>query len=387
MSRKLILLLMMAAALAWVSGCSHNPVSNKPANNNIAQQFGGFTTSNEAPAFGDPALAAAAGNEVSVNDPMGSTPGFDSLFNNPNSGFFHFRAVWGHLMLDSAATTPTNWDGSLTLSRGVELVRRTISFEPGDSVLTRTSPTVIQWVSTTTTGFDGISVDLFVPPSGTIIDTVITPVVDSLGDTTKIIKIDTIPALPVTLQFQTGPFSHTFSLADLVKLDTIINLTDSNAIAFDAFEFEHVPCARGALNGNWGFDSTGTGQFMGMWRGLHGELKGFVDGHFMTDSLGHQVFFGKWIDQNGLFQGLLKGTWGPHPNMHASERGKIRGGGWFTGQIFDNNANPIGLLRGHYKGTNSLNSGFFQGRWKLNCPGAIGENDGMDQPENENEDD
>ncbi|PWB74683.1 hypothetical protein C3F09_03655 [candidate division GN15 bacterium] len=380
MSRKLILLLMAAAMLLWVAGCSNNPVGDKTSSTNISTEFGGFTTSNEAPAFGDPTLSAEAGSEVAVNDPLATAPRFSSLINDPNAGLYHFRAVWGHLRYDSTVTIPTNWDGSLTLTRGLELVRRVIAFEPGDSLLPRTSPTLIEWASQTTVSFDGIAVDLFVPPMGPTYDTTITVVVDSLGDTTNVVVIDTVPAAPVTLEFKTGPYTRTFTLPELVSLDTIVTLSDSSAIAFSAYEIEHIPCPRGALMGHWGFDSTGTGEFRGKWIGRHGELQGFLDGNFMTDSLGRQIFFGKWIDQNGFFQGLLKGTWGPHPNRHASERGKIRGGGWFYGQIFNANADQIGVLKGHYKGSESLNNGFFWGRWKLNCPGAPGEDDGMGEP-------
>ncbi len=388
MPRKLILLVMSAATLFWVAGCSDNPVVDQPASNtDIAAQFDGLTATSEAPAFGDATLIAESGEEVEVNDPVAATPACDSLLNDPNAGLFHFRAVWGRLRYDSTSTIPTNWDGSLTISRGLEVVRRAIRFEPRtDSLLPRTQRNLIEWASTTTVHNDGIAVDMLIPPARPIFDTTITIVVDSLDDTTEVIDIDTIPAPPVTVEFKTGPYTRIFTLPELTRLDTIVYLDDSNAVAFSAYEFAHIICPRGSLAGHWGFDSTGAGVFRGMWVGLHGEITGYLQGHFRTDSAGQKVFFGKWIDQSGQFEGLLKGTWGRHPNQHASERGKVRGGGWFVGGIFNANADPIGVLRGHYKGAEDLNSGFFQGRWKLNCPGMRDADDGMDdEPEEDND--
>ena len=386
MSRKLMLLLISSALLLWVAGCSKNPVDQ--SQDSIASQFGGYSPTNEAPAFGNPTLAAMVGDELSVQDRLASSPAFHTLLSDPNAGLFHLRAVWGRLLYDSTSTTPTNWDGSLTITRGYEVVRSVIRFEPAtDSVLPRTSPILIEWASTTTVHNDGIAVDMLIPPMAPILDTVITIVVDSLGDTTEIVVIDTLPAPPVTVTFATGPYSRTFTLPELARLDTVVYLADSNAVAFSAFEFERIPCPRGFLAGHWGFDSTGAGQFNGIWVSGHGLIDGFLDGHFVIDTAGKRMFFGKWINRDGLFQGLLRGTWGPHPNRHASDRGKVRGGGWFAGQIYDAGANPIGVLRGHYKGTEDLNSGFFQGRWKLNCPDFRGDDDGMDDDHDGDDDD
>ena len=387
MSRKLMLLLITSALLLWVVGCSKNPVTDKSNQDSIASQFDGLTATNEAPAFGNPELAAAVSEEVSVQDPIAATPRFRALLSDPNAGLFHLRAVWGRLRYDSTSTIPTNWDGSLTITRGFEVVRNVIRFEPAtDSLLPRTSPTLIEWASTTTVHNDGIAVDMLFPPMAPTFDTTITIVVDTLGDTTEVVVIDTIPAPPVTVTFATGPYARTFTLPELARLDTIIYLADSNAVAFSAFRFDRIPCPRGFLAGHWGFDTTGAGEFNGIWVSGHGLIDGFLDGHFAIDTAGQRMFFGKWIDRDGLFQGLLRGTWGPHPNHHASDRGKVRGGGWFVGQIFNANADSIGVLRGHYKGSEDLNSGFFQGRWKLNCPDLRGDDDGMDDDEPEGDD-
>src|SRR5512138_566443 len=89
MSRKLILLLISSALLLWVVGCSNNPVSDKSNQDSIASQFDGITPTNEAPAFGNPALAAYVSEEASVQDPIAATPRFRALLSDPNAGFFH----------------------------------------------------------------------------------------------------------------------------------------------------------------------------------------------------------------------------------------------------------------------------------------------------------
>ena len=378
MIRKLILLFTAALLLVWSAGCSKNPVEEKTTTD-VSAQFDGLTPTAEAPAFGDPVLASAESEEQVVDDPMAATPRFDSLMNDPNAGIFHFRAVWGRLLFDSTSTAPTNWDGAITVSRGLAVVRRIIRFEPRtDSLLPRTQRNLIEWASTTTTHNDGIAVDLLIPPIGPTFDTTVTTIVDSLGGTTTVITIDTIPAADVTVEFKTGPYTRVFTLPELARLDTIVYIEDPNADAFSAFELVRLPCPRGFLAGHWGFDSTGTGVFRGMWVGAHGAIDGFLQGHFMVDTSGARLFFGKWIDNSGRFEGLLRGRWGQHPDDHASDRGKIRGGGWFAGQIYDANANPIGLLHGKYKGENDLDKGFFQGRWKLYCPNVPSEQDGME---------
>ncbi len=386
MFRKFLLSLVALGMLALVIGCSQNPTANKQINNNISSQFGGYTTANEAPAFGNRALATSVDQEKSFADPMSSLAVLDSISANPSSGIFRMRIVWGRLMPDSSVKVVTDWSGSLATTRGVELLARTIRFEANDSILTRTDPKVIAWVSQTTTGSDGIAANIFIPRAFPTIDTTITIKVDTLGDTTKTIVIDTIPPVPATVTFNTAPYSRTFTLAELVKLDTIITLSDSNAIAFHAFRVTRISCPRGFLSGDWGgTDSLGQMIFSGTFTSQEFGLKGFVMGTFGTNDSGVNVFFGKWIDNNGFFQGLLRGYWGTTPNHHANDRAKFRAGGWFVGGVFDGNATLIGELSGKFKRGDSTHVGFFQGRWRLNCPNEFldatvnGDDDDIDQ--------
>lgn len=370
----------MVAMLVWVVGCSDTSVDSRQAAS-LETEFGGYTVSQEAPAFGDPLLAAEGSGDVEYTDPVASSLVIDSLMRDPQAGLYHLRIVWGRLQWDSTVTTPTEWSGSLTISRGGVLLRRIIRFEPDtDQILPRTDRHVLEWTSVTTVHHDGIAVDLVVPPAGPILDTTYQYVVDTTGDTTDIIvTVDTIPAAPVTVEFKTSPYSRTFTLEELARLDTIVYLGDSNAVAFHAFRLERMRCPRGFVSGHWVYDSTGQGVFRGTWIGQHGVIEGHLQGHFEEDSLGRKLFFGKWIDESGNFEGLLRGRWGRMPDMHADSTAMLRAGGWFRGAIFDRDANPIGAIGGHFRSWEGERPGFFQGRWKVGCMQPEGDRpeDGM----------
>ncbi len=413
MIRKMFLPLILLTLVWAVVGCSSNP--SEPTNStagDLNADFGGYTATPEQPGFGDADLLAEAAGEVSYNDPMQVSPAVDSLMEDPTSGFFVFRVTWGQLDYDSTMTTPTSWDGSLTISRGAELVRRVIRFEDGqDYVKPRTDRKLIEWVSTTTVHYDGLLVDMYFPrpmpmldttltPAvdtltdttwTTVVDTTMTPEVDTLGDTTWVTVVDTtmtpnvdtypdttwIPVVdttypdPVTVTFETGPYSRTFSLGELVALDTVVYLDDSNAVAFHAMKLDRVVCGRGFLSGHWGRDENGDGVFRGMWMSKRGLIDGWLQGSWGQDENGKNVFYGKWIDQSGAFEGLLAGTWAFMPNRHASDQARRHAGGWFSGKVFDDARSEIGLLRGRFKGPDHpVKAGYFQGLWRLNCGDA-----------------
>ncbi len=372
-----------ASAMAFLlilAGCSKDsPVT--PTADTVGD-VGGYTATDEAPAFGDPDLIAAAEGEVEYTDPVATTPPVQTLLGDPEAGFYHLRAVWGRLRYDSTVVTPTDWAGSVTISRGAALIRRVIRFEPAtDSILPRTDRRLIEWASTTTVHNDGIAVDLLIPPAGPIFDTTITTIIDTLtGDTTEIIDVDTLRPEPVTVTFEAGRFSRTFSLDELASLDTIISFSDSNGLALNGFKVDRIACPRGFLTGFWGYDSTGQGVFRGMWISKHGLIDGYLHGTFGEDSTGNKEFYGKWIDAGGHFEGFLHGLWGNHPNAHADSTAIRRAGGWFTGLILDANRTSIGAVAGHFRSSEGNPPGFFQGRWKVRCNSSESdENDGMDE--------
>lgn len=378
MARKCILPILAIGLILLAIGCSEK--STEPESTgaiDFNQEFGGLTASAEQPAFGDPSLLASVSDEADFSDEILYNPYIDSLLGDSNSGIVRLRAVWGQLALDTSVTTMTDWSGSLTISRGGIVVRRTIRFEEGqDYIVPRTSRDLLEWVSQTSVHNDGIVVDLIAPLPRSVIDTTITYEVDTLGDTTTIVTVDTIPPdySPIDVAFETGPYSHTFRFDDLRGLDTVVTLEDSNEVAFTAFEY-NPRCARGALSGKWGVDEEGNGVFRGRWISQQGRVVGWLRGGYGMNDNGRRVFVGKWISENGDFEGFIRGTWRPHPNYHANEQAFRHAGGMFVGKIYSANRSEIGDLRGRFKTEDDLQSGFFEGRWKLFCPDDVDDGD------------
>ena len=246
------------------------------------------------------------------------------------------------------------------------MIRRLVRFELNqDGYFPRSQRELVEWFSTTTTHNDGIVVDFFVPPVDPEVDT--SYVVDTLGDTTDIV-FDTLPVEPVTLAFETGPYTQTFTLAELARLDTVVTLDDGNAVAFQSMQM--IPtCGRGHLRGHWGYDEEGNGIFRGVWHSRLG-IAGYVQGRFGVDENDHKVFYGKWINRTGQFEGLIKGTYDSNVSDNASEVAQRRASGVLRGDIYDADGLRIGALKGHYKASPNFPSGWFNARWKLDCANA-----------------
>jgi hypothetical protein len=371
MFKKIVFPLFAAALLVWAIGCSDNPSEPQIDADlpNINDDFGGYAAVDEAPGFGDPELIAMEGDEEEVDDALLSSPVIQDWIVNPNVLAFHFRAIWGQLTYDSMVTTPTDWTGSLTISRGGVITRRLICWELNqDFLLPRTTREVVEWQSTTTVHHDGLAFDLMVPWV-TSYDT--TVVVDTIDDTTfdTTYLVDTIVPEPFTLTFAIGPYTRTFDMEELAALDTIVYVddADSNAVVFQGYQKFRTVCPRGILSGRWGYDEEGNGIFRGVWHSRFGYVDGYLSGTFGVNDQDEQVFYGKWIDRDGRFEGLLAGYYGLHPNTNASETAKRRAGGWLKGRIFDASESAIGELKGRFKSNTNFPAGWFQARWKLDC--------------------
>ena len=165
MKRLLILATALTGLLLLTVGCSDNVTDSQDefTGLNLQDEFGGYTTSAEQPGFGDYDLIDSEEDEQLFDDVLATSPEVQAITEDPSSGLFRFRAVWGQLRLDTAVTEVTDWTGAIEISRGGILVRKTIRFEPNDGVLPRTERTLVEWESSTTIHNDGIVVDLIVP--------------------------------------------------------------------------------------------------------------------------------------------------------------------------------------------------------------------------------
>lgn len=351
-------------------GCSDNAVDNNSSGINLEDEFGGYTSVSESAAFGDADLLDEEEGTVDFDDPILSTSDMDTLVNDSEAGYYHLRVIWGQLRYDSTMTDPTDWSGNLLISRGGLVVKRLIRFEDDqDYIIERDNKNLVEWVSQTTVHNDGISFDIFIPRPLTIFDTSYTYVFDSLGDSSEVAIIDTTypEHEPVTVSFETAPYSREFTLEELKSLDTIVYLDDSNQIAFNAFKLDKKVCPRGFVSGRWGQDDEGNNRFKGVWYSHRSRVQGFIEGHYGINDEGKEVFYGKWISRNGKFEGFVKGTYKKHANDNAHINAHRNSGGWLRGQIYSENGQEIGILRGKYTHSEGNRGDFFQLRWKLYC--------------------
>lgn len=365
------------ALLLIAGGCSKSQAPTQQAEQNVFdEEFGGFTTSSEAPGFGDADLVTAAvSDEVDPNDPVADAikagePG-DPADPGRRRQHLALRVIWGLPRFDSAATTPIVWDGKLTVKNGKVGVARVIRFERAtDWLLPRTDRSVVEWVSQTTVHNDGLLFLIGFPTPDRPDTSRDTSVVDTLPD-------DTLPPMPeLMVSFETGPLSITFSLPELLSLDTVIAVDDQgHVVMFNSMLVEPGECPRGFLGGEWMLNEEGSGgTFKGRWASDDGDPSGFLMGRFGMNSHGRRVFFGKVVDEAGNFQGRIRGVWGP-----ASRHPK---GGPFMGVFYTPTGEPAGRLHGRWV-VLERGAGSFQGVWKTHCPSWSNHANGWDRWDNE----
>ncbi len=342
MKRTILFLVVPVLVGFLLAGCSSTTEPQDTTAN--LEDFGSYTTAKEEPSFGDPYIEALMDVESSVDDPVALSPVVDSIENQERTAAYCFRMVWGNLEGDSGVTEPTNWSGTLTISRGAIIVTKTIRFEPGqDYLLPRHNdsgiylPEKLRWVSKTVGGIDGIATRLLIPPS----------ITDDI----------------VTVTYESAQLTITFDISALEDLDTLISIGSGNAISFEATRCEPSTnvARRGHLIGRWSRNLHGEGVFSGAWMTSTGRVIGSVRGNWGVDSTGAHIFVGKYIDRDGNFRGFVKGLW------------RIRGTGvmaWgqFRGRIFNADREPIGVLKGHFKKSDTRRGGYFAGQW------CVGEN-------------
>jgi hypothetical protein len=320
---------------------------------------GGFTTADEAPAFGEPEEYEALARESSIQDPIENTLEYQRQHRARGARVFEFRAMWGKLWnLDDSTGTdacPLDWSGRLHLEGGIIAMKKAIAFEPEDS-LYRIDPSTIGWISHTGPHIDGIHVKLVVPPPPP-------------SDSSQISN-----AVPV-LVMRTGPFSRSFTIDELVGL-RLIEPVDRCGNGISIVSFLHLPpCPHGQLVGAWKLlppesiapsDSNGTvhGHFRGIWIGANGDISGHLRGVFGRNSEGKRVFFGKYIDTSGTFMGVLRGEYGMRPEITA-ESAQPRG--WFAGEWIGRGTAIEGRLKGHWMMNAENGAGCFHGVWGMNC--------------------
>lgn len=367
-------LLAGATALAALAGCnSLSNDDNAPATSpdawvqqdNFADANGGYTFQDEPTAFGDPALMQM---EIAEGSDLAAP---DSIPNDTTGAAFLVRISWGQLRRNPSATGMTDWSGSIHVDQGGFGVLRTIAFErlQGDHlVLPRTGRQALEFVSHTSTHFDGLLLIVRpnVPVSGSAL------------------------AAAGNLSFASAPFTQSWTFDELRTAHLVIPVGDAgNAISVVGMPLRPRPavgCGQGFVRGAWAHRETAAGTpargfFRGVWVLDDGRPVGHIRGHFGTNDAGDNVWFGKIIARDGRVLGLARGTYEPNSDPAVA-------GGSFAGHIVSSAGGPVtGHTEGRYlpgrphqnpdrpdpRGGDSRwgppgAAGFLEGTWQIQCP-------------------
>lgn len=350
--KRFCLSLAFVSLLALSSACSDddgstNP-SQAPSNDtpNLEEEFGGYTTADEDPAFGDPAILALADAETDADDPMSTDPGVIELQNSPATQAYIMAIRWGQFDKDAAGSIGDDedgdrfaWDGSLSIDDGGLVLTRVVAFERGDRVLLpRSDPKAIEWESRTGVGMDGIRVVVFAPRAG-----------DDLGSESIV-------------TFDTPLLSRSFTLSELEDLDVIVDVDqEGNQVHFMAMASDAVASINGFVSGRWSWKANDElGTFAGAWVSPRTGVVGWVRGHYGQNEQGEDVFFGKYIDRSGNFQGFLRG------DVSIGDGDLTSGSGRFDGGWYGANRMTQGKVQGRWAVSPS-GRGLFDGTWCFDC--------------------
>jgi hypothetical protein len=338
--------LFFATSLVGMAACATDNGSSTDTpttvTSDLAQANGGFTTADEAPEFGLEADFTAAAIEPDggdANDSMAVDPSVTGLSSLPSLQVRDVIVMWGHIPAGSGGVE-RDWSGSLTLSRGAMVVRRTVAFELNDHLdLPRTSPLAVSFTSHTKPASDGLSLRVFDDGASTA---------------------------PLTLTYQSSVDASVSYQIDLLALDAGPIVIDAGngdkVVAIDLKEA--TVCDAGFMRGRFRSLLPHLGVYLGYVTGPDGSIIGHVRGIYGQDKAGDDLIFGKFIDLEGHFVGLIAGTYDATGEFHAK---------WLD------KAGEHGFIHGHYFDSPVVNGGFFVARWaQTSCSPDAGSGGGSD---------
>jgi hypothetical protein len=366
MKRNLLAISIIASLLVLASGCQwlNDTTSPEPVETaqvvDLDSPTGGFTFSDEEPAFGEDELYEPMLNEIAIDDTTADCDSVQYLARNRHALHFRLRALWGNLSLTYGETVEAeycqlDWSGGMHIDGGAIVIERLIAFECEDSI-TRENLSTISWVSHTEPHVDGIQVSIVIPWGP--------------ADSTE-------AYVEPKLTIETGPFSRTFTVEELMSLSLIEPVDDcGNGISINS-QVLTAFCPHGFLAGVWKnvppdtippADTTDTekivlGKFRGIWISERGGPGGYLRGVFGLNSDGEHVFFGKYIDMTGRFVGILRGDYGLSPVLTADTAYPY---GFFKGIWINRDRMVAGRLKGHWI-SGEPGFGFFHGIWGADC--------------------
>jgi hypothetical protein len=315
----------------------------------VESEFGGDTTADEAPGFGDEALALPEfqSEDAAVSDMTTDRPELR------DARHVRIAVIWGYPRPNPEATTVVDWTGNISVTNAGLRVLRTLRFEDTDVVVRpRTDLHVVEFESQTKPHADGL-----------LLDVVIAPVLNPEGG-------------PITLTFNSAPFTGSLTLQPGMRLNHVETVDDAgHVVAYHIIAPDADGCTEGFLRGRWHqsgeVDGHRLGTIKGRFTAHDGRIRGHLRGVFGVREDGKQVWFAKVIDRDGKFLGLLAGRYGD---------GKLAAL-FFTRNDADEKI-VKGMVRGVYFDADGDHDGGFFGRYSERC--AEDPREGMvttDEPE------
>lgn len=311
-----------AACLDRGSGDDTQNVSS-----DLEQPNGGFDTADEAPEFGATAdfTAAAIESDSAASDALAGDPSTTAIDTASAALGFRMVLVWGKMPADKDATVSRDWTGSLKLSRGGLIVRRTIAFEDKtDKLLPRVSLDTVSFQSVTRPYIDGLALTVLDPTSATATGTQMLTYTSSDGATV-----------------------YDFDLSQLAAGPIVVDAGDGFKMVAIGVPRRASACDRGFMRGRWHALSANLGRFLGVVTDENGAPAGHVRGVYGERRNGDSVVFGKFIDLSGHFRGLLTGSFAD---------------GQYQARWLDRQGDH-GTAHGVYFAGATATSGQFLGRW------------------------
>jgi hypothetical protein len=342
MKVSLVVVGVFAASAFVLTGCGlFSPDEDGSSQPAAISEFGGYSTSNESPAFGDAGLLAEYPEDQPFDDDMENDPEVRIARNDRGSHQYALRMIWGDIERRDSTTAASmcpvsDWSGAVVVDGGVVVVKRLILFDREDSIVRpRKDPHIVRWVSYTKDHVDGLLLRIIDAPD---------PRARATGNT-----------LTIKTPFYTGEIP----LSELADYREFVVYDECNAISIVATRIEPMGCPRGFLEGSWIADTDTSGYFRGVWIGNQGTLMGHLRGVYGLRG-GERVVFGKWISTSGEFQGLLRGRWTPLDVEDGPD-------GVFEGRWVDEAFETRGYFKGHYAFCPGDTLGSFHGRWIKEC--------------------
>jgi hypothetical protein len=317
----LLFTLPTAACLDHAGGGDSQDVSSA-----IEQPNGGYDTTDEAPEFGAGTefTQAAIEADATASDPLAGDPATAAMDRASAAAGFKMVILWGKLPADRGAQDTRDWTGTLKVSRGGLIVRRTIAFEDAtDKLLPRPSIDTVAFQSVTRPYVDGLAL--------TVLDPMPSPTA----------------ALTLTYTPADGSTAYTLDLTQLASGPIVVDAGNGFKIVAIGHRRQAAACDRGFMRGRWHALSPQLGKFLGVVTNEDGDAVGHLRGVFGQRRNGDSVLFGKFIDREGQFRGLLIGSF-EDGQYHAR---------WIDRQ------GDHGAAHGAYFEGATPTSGQFLGRW------------------------